>query len=88
MGQTMNETPEEFLDMLKQAGVKISNERELRERMIETAQWRYSFSTMVRNGGTIGIRFDASAADKTMLHDVFAAYSIQERDEQTMTQNG
>lgn len=84
MGQTMNETPEEFLDMLKQAGVHISNERELRERLAESARWRYAFSTMVRNGKTIGIRFDSSTADKALLHQVFEAYHLPTHDEQAV----
>ena len=88
MGQTMNETPEEFLDMLKQAGVEIANERELRQRLAEAARWRYAFSTLVRNGRTIGIRFDAAAANKAAVHDAFIAFNVADYDEEALGENG
>lgn len=86
MGQTMNETPEEFLDMLKQAGVEIANERELRQRLAEAARWRYAFSTLVRNGRTIGIRFDTGAANKAAVHDAFLAFNVTA--EEDLSKNG
>ena len=62
MGSLSNESFDEFLDSLKQAGVAISNERELRERLAEAQRWRYAFATLASNGRSLGIRFqDASS---------------------------
>ena len=36
MGSLSNESFEEFLDSLKKAGITISNEAELRERLLST----------------------------------------------------
>lgn len=57
MGSLSNESFDEFLDSLKQAGVAISNERELRERLAEAQRWRYAFATLASNGRPLGIRF-------------------------------
>ena len=57
MGSLSNESFDEFLDSLKQAGIEITNERELRERLAEVQHWRYAFRTLAANGRAIGIRF-------------------------------
>lgn len=57
MGSLCNESFEDFLNHLKQAGIAISNEAELRERLAEAQRWRYAFTTLARNGSQIGIKF-------------------------------
>ncbi len=58
MGSLSNESFEQFLDSLKKAGITISNEAELRERLAEAQMWRYAFKTLAANGKTIGISFE------------------------------
>ncbi len=58
MGSLSNESFEQFLDSLKKAGITISNEAELRERLAEAQRWRYAFQTLAANGKTIGISFE------------------------------
>ena len=58
MGSLSNESFEQFLDSLKKAGITISNEVELRERLAEAQRWRYAFQTLAVNGKVIGINFD------------------------------
>ncbi len=57
MGSLSNESFDEFLDSLKQAGIAITNERELRERLAEAQRWRYAFATLASNGRPLGISF-------------------------------
>ncbi|HEY3432785.1 MAG TPA: hypothetical protein VGK09_09585 [Rhodocyclaceae bacterium] len=57
MGSLSNESFDEFLDSLKLAGIEITNEKELRERLAEVQHWRYAFRTLAANGRLIGIRF-------------------------------
>lgn len=57
MGSSYKESYEEFLDLLKRAGIEITNEAELRERLAESHRWRYAFKTLAANGRLIGIRF-------------------------------
>ena len=40
MGSLSNESFEQFLDSLKKAGIVISIEAELRERLAEAQRWR------------------------------------------------
>ena len=58
MGSLSTESFEQFLDSLKKAGIAISNEIELRERLAEAQRWRYAFQTLAANGRTIGICFE------------------------------
>jgi hypothetical protein len=46
---------------LKQAGITISKESELRERLAEARSWRFAFQTMAANGKSIGIGFEDSS---------------------------
>ena len=62
MGSLSTESFDEFLDSLKQAGVAISNERELRERLAEVQRWRFAFSTLATNGRPLGIKFEDHSA--------------------------
>lgn len=58
MGGSCNESYEEFLSLLKKAGIRISNEGELRERLAEARRWQFAFKTLAANGRLLGIRFD------------------------------
>jgi hypothetical protein len=58
MGSLSNESFEQFLESLKKAGIIISNEAELRERLAEAQRWRYAFQTLAANGKVIGICFE------------------------------
>lgn len=57
MGYLSNESFEQFLDSLKKAGITISKEAELRERLAEVQMWRVAFQTLAANGKSIGISF-------------------------------
>lgn len=65
MGSLSTESFDEFLDSLKQAGVAITNERELRERLAEAQRWRFAFQTLACNGRPLGIRFQDQSAGLT-----------------------
>ncbi|VVC83227.1 hypothetical protein [Sideroxydans sp. CL21] len=58
MGRLSNESFEDFLDSLKRAGITITKEAELRERLAETQLWHFAFQTMAANGKAIGISFE------------------------------
>ena len=58
MGSLSDESFEQFLDSLKKAGITISKEAELRERLAETQLWHFAFQTLAANGKAIGIRFE------------------------------
>jgi len=64
MGSLSTESFEQFLDSLKKAGIAISNEVELRERLAEAQRWRYAFQTLAANGRTIGICFEDHSAGR------------------------
>lgn len=78
MGSLCNESYEEFLDSLKSAGIAISNEESLRERLAETQRWRYAFMSMARNGSAIGIRFVSreSRPDDSAIRSAFARHAF------------
>ena len=80
MGSLSNESFDEFLDSLKRAGIAISNERELRERLAEAQRWRYAFSTLASNGRSLGIRFmdERAGADQERIHSAFARFEFPE----------
>ncbi|QEL63819.1 hypothetical protein OTERR_03430 [Oryzomicrobium terrae] len=83
MGSLSNESFDDFLDSLKRAGVVISNEQELRERLAEAQRWRYAFTTLASNGRQIGIRFQdqGNGVNSAEIHRTFAAYEFPERSE-------
>lgn len=80
MGSLSNESFDEFIDSLKHAGVAISNERELRERLAETQRWRFAFSTLASNGRSLGIRFEdrTEGVNEAEIHRAFAEYQFPE----------
>lgn len=83
MGSLSNESFDEFLDSLKQAGVAIRNERELRERLAEAQRWRYAFATLATNGRPLGICFEdpAESVDDSDIHRAFSAFEFPESTE-------
>ncbi len=80
MGSLSNESFDEFLDSLKQAGVAISNERELRERLAEAQRWRFAFTTLASNGRPLGIRFQDHSAgvNAESIRRAFAQFEFPE----------
>lgn len=80
MGSLSNESFDEFLDSLKRAGVVISNERELRERLAEAQRWRYAFATLASNGHSLGIRFkdESAGAAQESIRSTFAQFQFPE----------
>ncbi len=83
MGSLSNETFEEFLDSLKQAGIAITNERELRERLGEVSHWRYAFTTLAENGRPLGIHFQnlQEGRNREQIHRAFAEFHFPDRSE-------
>ena len=64
-----------FVESLKRAGVAISDERQVIERLAEAREWHYAFNTLVRQGRRIGIWFAASARVRSSrLQRLFARY--------------
>jgi hypothetical protein len=84
MGSLSNESFDEFLDSLNRAGIVISNERELRERLAEAQRWRYAFSTLASNGRPLGIRFrdESAGAGRSGVRHAFARFDFPESMEQ------
>ncbi|QDX80271.1 hypothetical protein B9N43_02725 [Denitratisoma sp. DHT3] len=84
MGSYSDESFEEFLDSLKAAGVVISNERELRERLAEVQRWRFAFMTLASNGGPLGIRFEnpERELDEASIQRVFEQFHFSSSAEQ------
>ena len=78
MGSVSNESFDQFLDSLKEAGVEISNERELRERLAEAQRWRFAFATLAANGRQLGIRFQGarSGVSDADIHRAFARFEF------------
>ena len=78
MGSVAKESYAEFIDSLKAAGVEISNEPELKERLAESQRWHYAFMTLARNGAALGIRFfDRGASDRNaMIRKTFQRFEF------------
>lgn len=71
-----------FIQSLKGAGVAISKEREVIERLEEAREWHYAFTTLVKQGDRIGINFMASpAVQSAELQRVFAQYHFPDQTE-------
>ncbi len=83
MGSPSNESFDAFLASLKPAGVAISNERELRERLAEAQRWRFAFATLASNGRPLGIRFEDHSAgiNEAEIHRAFALFQFPESTE-------
>ncbi|MBL8487726.1 MAG: hypothetical protein JNK22_11605 [Rhodocyclaceae bacterium] len=80
MGSLSTESFEEFLESLKQAGVAIRNEKELRERLAESQRWRFAFATLASHGHRLGIRFEGcgDGANQAELHRAFSQFQFPE----------
>ncbi len=79
MGSFSAESFEDFLESLKQAGVAISNEAELRERLAEAQRWRYAFRTLAANGRSLGIRFeDHGVQDEAQIRSALVRFDLPE----------
>ena len=64
-----------FIQSLKNAGITIHNEREVIERLAESREWHYAFTTLVKQGKRIGILFAASAKIRSgQLKKLFAQF--------------
>ena len=65
----------QFIHSLKDAGVQISDERQLTERLAEAREWHFAFNTLLAQGKRIGISFSAPAKPNSeKLQQVFAQY--------------
>ncbi|GAB4063440.1 hypothetical protein [Uliginosibacterium sediminicola] len=75
MGQKIWESVDSFIESLKNAGVRINNESELRERMLEARMWHMAFMTLASNGQSLGISFegDENSLDESALSRLFAS---------------
>lgn len=70
----------QFIQSLKGAGVAISKEQEVIERLEEAREWHFAFSTLVNQGDRIGISFLANPGlQSAELQRVFAQYRFSER---------
>ncbi len=79
MGQQIcDQTYVEFLESIKAAGVAITNENELRERLGETGRWRFAFMTLAANGKSLGINFLDRDASRHLdeIRGAFARYQF------------
>lgn len=83
MGSLSKESFEEFLESLKQAGIDIANENEVRERLAEVRCWRDAFNTLARNGRTLGILFKSrdSGINQAEIHRTFSEFQFPEKSE-------
>lgn len=81
MGSLSNESFDSFLDSLKKAGITISNEAELRERLAEAQRWRYAFQTLAANGKIIGISFEdhSEGRNEAEIDRAFNDYQFSEK---------
>jgi hypothetical protein len=74
----------QFIQSLKVAGVAISKENEVIERLEEAREWHYAFTTLVKQGKRIGISFLANPGIKSaVLQRLFAQYRFADNAEAT-----
>jgi hypothetical protein len=80
MGSLSEESFDEFLDSIKEAGIAITNEQEVRERLAEAQRWRYALATLAANGKALGIRFlDMTAgSNRAVLAGALARFQFPE----------
>lgn len=83
MGSLSKESFEEFLESLKQAGIDIIKESEVRERLAEVLRWRDAFITIVSNGSRNGILFKSrdGAINQAEIHRTFTKFQFPEQSE-------
>jgi len=66
-----------FIQSLKRAGILIGNEQEVIERLGEAREWHFAFSTLAKQGKTLGIWFAATAkTSSAQLKRLFAKYNF------------
>ncbi|PKO88333.1 MAG: hypothetical protein CVU18_07825 [Betaproteobacteria bacterium HGW-Betaproteobacteria-12] len=89
MGSLSNESFEQFLDSLKKAGIAISNETELRERLAEAQRWRYAFQTLAANGKLIGICFEdrSDGRNEAEIERAFNEFAFSEKSRAVFSAN-
>ena len=89
MGSLSKESFEEFLESLKQAGIEIVKEGEVRERLAEVQRWRDAFTTIVSNGSRIGILFKSrdGSINQAKIHSTFAEFQFPEKSEALFAAN-
>ena len=89
MGSLSNESFDTFLDSLKKAGITISNEVELRERLAEAQRWRYAFQTLAANGKTIGICFEdhSDGRNEAEIDRAFSEFQFPEKTKAVFSTN-
>ena len=89
MGSLSNESFEQFLDSLKKAGIAISNEAQLRERLAEAQRWRYAFQTLAANGKTIGICFEdrSNGSNEAAIDQAFSEFQFSEKSKAVFSAN-
>jgi len=74
----------QFIQSLKVAGIAISKEPEVIERLEEAREWHYAFTTLVKQGQRIGINFFATRKMQSVeLQRLFAQYQFAEHTEAT-----
>lgn len=80
MGILRNKSYEQFLERLKRAGIVISREAELRERLAEVQFWQTAFQTMAANGKAIGIRFEdhSQGRNQAVIEQAFDEFHFPE----------
>nr|MBL8410469.1 hypothetical protein [Dechloromonas sp.] len=84
MIRNQNAESTRFIESLKGAGVAISNEREVIERLEEAREWHFAFTTLVKQGQRIGISFLANPGLKSVeLQRLFAQYHFADQAEAT-----
>jgi hypothetical protein len=81
MGRLSNESFEDFLDSLKKAGITITREAELRERLAETQLWHFAFQTLAANGKAIGISFEdrSQGRNRAEIERAFNEFNFSEK---------
>ena len=89
MGSLSTESFDSFLDSLKKAGITISNEVELRERLAEAQRWRFAFQTLAANGKVIGISFEdhSDGRNEAEISRAFNAYQFSEKTKAVFSAN-
>ena len=89
MGSLSTESFDSFLDSLKKAGITISNEVELRERLAEAQRWRFAFQTLAANGKVIGISFEdhSDGRNEAEISRAFNEYQCSEKTKSVFSAN-
>jgi len=89
MGSLSNESFDQFLDSLKKAGITISNEAELRERLAEAQRWRFAFQTLAANGKVIGINFEdhSEGRNEAEISRAFNEFQFSEKTKAVFSAN-